>query len=134
MSKNKENLYLVYSFTSVINSSGDFDPAAYHIRGVYHDRGAIPQNELQEFAKSVTHEHFLELRFSSLDEIKNFSERLFQDYPVEALYLLSSQDFNLALEASGGANQLSANLIKYGEKFENAETAKSKGFLSKFFK
>lgn len=134
MSKNFETLYLVYSFISN-NSSGvdEFSPARYHIRGVYHGRGAVDLSELQELAKSVTHENFMDLLFNSLDDIKTFADRLFQEYPAENLYLLSAQDFNLALEATSEASQLADNLKKYGEKLLNEEVSKTKGFFGRFF-
>lgn len=133
MSKKLETFYLVYSFINSPDIGEEFTPARYHIRGVYHGHGAIAQEELQEMAKSVVHENFMELRFNSLDEIKSFGDRLFNDYPADALYLLSAQDFNLALEATTEASQLSTHLKKYGEKLVNSETNKSKGFFGKFF-
>jgi len=133
MSKNLEPFYLVYSFINNPDSAAEFGPARYHVRGVYYGHGAIGQSELQELAKAVTHENFMELLFSSLDEIKSFGERIFQDYPADSLYLLSAQDFNLALEATSEASKLADNLKKYGEKLENEEVSKNKGFFGKFF-
>ncbi len=133
MSKNLEALYLVYSFINSNAAVEEFSPARYHIRGVYHGRGAIPQVELQELAKSITDENFMSLLFNSLDEIKSFADRLFQDYPAENMYLLSAQDFNLALEATTDAKQLASHLQKYGEKLINDEVVKSKSFFGKFF-
>ncbi|GEM_PF-6728552 len=134
MSQNLDALYLVYSFVNTQEREAELSPARYHIRGVYHDRGAIPVGELQEMAKSIIHENFMELFFNSLDEIKSFGDRLFNDYSAESLYLLSAQDFNLALEATSEASKLSENLKKYGERLVNEDVAKSKGFLSKFFR
>lgn len=126
-------LNLIYHFQTSQHQDEEFKPASYHVVYFFNEQGFLDQKQLQELSKTVPDADHAALTFLNLDDLKHFALRVCQELNAPDVQLISVQDYNIGLDGAKDLASFQGIFQKYGEKIQNDEVSRKKGFLSKFF-
>jgi hypothetical protein len=127
------NLHVIYHFQSSQNLNEGFIPANYQILYVFNNIELIERSKLVELAKAIPESNFNQLSFLNLEDLSSFCLRVFEEYGAKELFLISSQDYNIGLEAIKSKKDFWTMFESYGEKLSIPVKNGKKSLLGKIF-
>jgi len=126
-------LHLIYHFQSSYTLDEHFRPARYKVLYCFTDDQLIGIDELKELAKTVPDADFNDVSFLSLDELKQFTNRVMQHLELNTAVLLSAQDYNVAIDTILKRSQFIDLFDSYGEIIKLDIQVTKKKLLGKIF-
>lgn len=127
------SLNLIYNFQASQNQEDQFRTANYHVVYFFSEEGFLDLKMLQEMAKVTPEANHTDLTFSSLDDLKEFSLRVAQEYQKPEVRLISVQDYNIGVDGARDLHTFREIFNRYGDVVVNSEATKKKSFLGKLF-
>lgn len=127
------NLILIYHFQSFQNEEGEFSPARYKVIYCFAGTGFLDIQTLKKLALEIPEADATDLTFLSLDDLKNFSLLVAEEFEEDEVRLVSVQDFNIGIDGAKDISSFRQIFMGFGEVIRGEGPRKKKGLLSRFF-